>query len=88
MDAKTAFPLVSLAPEHGTLVQVSTALFVAVDSPCDSEPDLFAQLWQCFCKLAWLLWLALVALRRLRRQVVELRQQANYWRAQHQRAVG
>src|SRR5438132_443512 len=87
MDAKTAFPLVSLAPEHGTLVQVSTALFVAVDSPCDSEPDLFAQLWQRFCKLAWLLWLALVALRRLRRQVVELRQQANYWRAQHQRAV-
>lgn len=87
MDAKVSYPLVTRLPEQGTLVPISTALFVGADSYHDSEPDLFALLWRRFCKLAWFLWLALVALRRLRGQVVELRQQANYWQAQHQRAV-
>jgi transposase len=44
-------------------------------------------LWYCLGQLIVLLWLAWIALRRLRLQLVDLRLQANYWRAQHQRAV-
>lgn len=56
---------------------------------CDGlpEPDVVAWLWGRFCRLAVLLFLAVIALRRLRFQVIDLRWQANYWRAQHQRAV-
>ena len=86
MDAKTSYPLVCLSPEQGTLVPIS-ASFVGDDLPHDSEHDRFAWLWRRCCQLVWLLWLALIALRRLRGQVVELRQQAHYWQAQHQRAV-
>ena len=83
MDAKACDPLVSLAPQQGSLVPVSLTLAAG----SDSKPNLLAWLWRRFCKLAVLFFLALVALRRLRLQLVELRLQANYWRAQHQRAV-
>jgi transposase len=83
----TCYPLVCLPPEPGTLVPVSSAQVVSFDSPYQSEPDRLAFLWQCFCKLAWFLFLAAVILRQLRQQLVELRLQANYWRALHQRAV-
>lgn len=83
MDANTSYPLVSLSTQQGSLVPVSLTL--AVDR--EAKPDLLAWLWRRFCKLAVLFFLALVALRRLRLQLVELRLQANYWRAQHQRAV-
>jgi transposase len=66
-----------------------------------SEAERFAFLWRRFCKLACLFFLAVAVLRcfqrqllglhvylvELRRQLVELRLQANFWRAQHQRAV-
>src|SRR5271168_4126699 len=90
MDGNESYPLVVLPPEPGTLVPVSSALLDPLDSPHVSQQDLrafLAFLWRCFCRLALLFFIALLLLRRLRRQVIELRQQANYWRAQHQRAV-
>ena len=63
-------------PGQGALVPVSFPVVVRSDAPDDSEADRLAVLWQCFCKLAWLFFLALVALRRLRIQLVELRQQS------------
>jgi hypothetical protein len=89
MDANASYPLVPLSPPQGSLVPVSSTLSADFDAKpdFDSQPDLLAWLWRRFCKLALLFVLALVALRRLRLQLVELRLQANYWRAQHQRAV-
>src|SRR5712691_805731 len=90
MDGNESYPLVALPSEHGSLVSVASALVVDLDSPYDSEPDLravLAFLWGRFCKLAILFFITLTLLRRLRLQVIELRQQANFWRAQHQRAV-
>jgi transposase len=90
MDATTSYPLVPLPPEPRALVPVSSVLVANPDSPDHDEPDLralLALLWRCFRKLATLFLLALVALRHRRRQVLELRLQANFWRAQHQRAV-
>lgn len=83
----TSYPLVCLPPEQGALVPVPEKLVVSYDSPHDARPDRLAFLWQCFCKLAWFLFLALGMLRQLRLQLVELRLEANYWRAQHRRAV-
>lgn len=90
MDANSSYALVVLPPEHGALVPVSSALAVDGDAPADAEPDLralVAFLWRRFCKLAFLFLMARALLRRLRLQAIELRLQANYWRAQHQRAV-
>ena len=90
MDATVSYPLVVLPSEHGALVPVCSAVAFEPDARHDSEPDLraiLALLWQRFCKLATLFFVALVLLRRLRLQLSELRLQANYWRAQHQRAV-
>jgi transposase len=87
MDGNTSYPLVPLLPEQGALVPVATAL-VADPEPDDFSPaDLLAFLWRCFCQLALLFWLAVLVIRHLQRQLVELRCQANYWRALHQRAV-
>ena len=83
MDANPSHFLVPRPTEQAALVPVSSAL---VDDP-NFEPDLLALLWQCFCKLALLFFRALAALRRTRIQLIELRRQANFWRAQHQRAV-
>jgi len=85
MDATASHHLVSLPRQQRELVLVSSAL--VFDAWDHSEPDLFALLWQCFCKLARLFCFALVAVRRLRLQLIELRLQANYYRSQHQRAV-
>ena len=85
MDGAASHHLVSLPPQQRELVPVSSAL--VCEAWDDFEPDLFALLWECFCKLAWLFCLALVAVRRLRLQLIELRLQANYYRTQHQRAV-
>ena len=83
MDANVSYPLVPLPPEQRTLVPVCSE-----PGPQDDfEADLLALLWHCFCQLAWLFWLALMTIGYLRRQLVEWRCQANYWRAQHQRAV-
>ena len=83
MDANASYPLVPVPPEQGSLVPVSFAL----SDDCDSQPDWFLWLWQCFCELALLFLIALIVIRRLRRQLVEWRQQANFWRAEHLRAI-
>jgi hypothetical protein len=83
MDAQASYPLVCRPPEHGALLPASSVL----DAQCHSEADLLALLWRRFCQLAWLFFLALLLLRRCRRQLVELRLQANYYRSQHRRAV-
>jgi transposase len=83
MDANASYPLVPVPPQQGALVPVCWSL--AVERDC--HPDILAWLWQRFCKLATLFFLALAIVRRLRLQLVELRLQANFWRAQHQRAV-
>src|SRR2546423_6595991 len=87
MDVQAFYPLVPLPAEQRSLVPVSSALVADADSGCDSDPNLLDLLWQCFCKLAVLFFLALVVLRRLRLQLIELRLQANYYRSQHRRAV-
>ena len=89
MDAKISYPLV-LSSQHGTLVPLAAEPIVDLDSPGDAEPDpraFVAFLWRRFCQLAVLFFFAVALVRRLKRQVGELRQQANYWQAQHQRAV-
>ncbi len=83
MDANVSDPLVVRPPEHVTLVPVATGP-VADFEPA---PDRLAWLWQRFCKLAVLFFRLLAICRRLRRELIDLRQQANYWKAQHQRAV-
>jgi transposase len=83
MDESTHTCLACLPPEQGALVSVSTGLV----AEHDSELDLLTLLWRRFCKLAVLFFLLLALCRRLRRELVELRLQANYWKAQHQRAV-
>jgi hypothetical protein len=83
MDANASYPLVLLPPTPKSLVPVVPVF----DAEVDDEPDLLALLWQRFCKLAVLFFLLLAFMRRLRLQLIELRLQANYWRAQHQRAV-
>jgi len=87
MDGTTSYPLVPLPPEQGPLIPVSFALVADVDSP---EPDfraVAALLWRFFCKLSVLFFFAVLRLRERRLQITELRLQANYWQAQHQRAV-
>jgi transposase len=81
MDANGTFPLVPLPPEQGGLVPVSTAL---VEAEVDDDFEPWAWLWYGLCQLIMRL---CMSIRALQRQVVELRCQANYWRAQHQRAV-
>jgi transposase len=90
MDDSQSFPLVVLPHEHGALSPVCCDLVVDGEADQDSEPDLRGLiffLWKRLCRLAVLFWIALVLLRRLRLQVIEMRAQANYWRALHQRAV-
>jgi transposase len=86
MDGNRCYPLVLRPPEQGELIPVAP-LVVESDSPQDCDDEMLAYFWQCFCQLLLWLWLALVAVRHLRLQLIELRWQANYWRAQHQRAV-
>jgi hypothetical protein len=81
MDGEVSYPLVPVPPQ-GAVAPVAVEI-------CDGLPeaDVAAWLWGRFCRLAVLFFLAVIALRRLRFQVIDLRWQANYWRAQHQRAV-
>jgi len=88
MDA-TSYPLVPLPPEQGPLIPVSFALAADIDSRQCGEPDfraVAAWLWRLFCKLSVLFFFAVLRLRERRLQIIDLRQQANYWKAQHQRA--
>lgn len=87
MDANGCYPLVPVTPEHGALLPASTSLIVEPEFFDDDDFDPLACLWFCFCQVVLFFWLALLTIRQLRQQLVELRCQANYWQAQHQRAV-
>jgi len=80
MDGQDFQSLGSLPPEQRSLVPVCVVQL-------DAEPDPHARLWKQFCKLAVLVFLLLALVRRFRLRFIELRQQANYWQALHQRAV-
>src|SRR6266849_4653055 len=82
MDVNSSYPLVVFPTQQRTLVPVVTEIVSASDGQEDSQADPFV-LWRAFWRLALLLWLVL---RCWKRQIVELRWQANYWQAQHQRA--
>ena len=86
MDDNASYPLVRLPAQQGTLVSASTPVILDADSQEDSQPDPAAQLWRYLYILAWLFLLALVTIRRLRWQLIDLRCQATYWQTQHQRA--
>ena len=81
MDANASYPLVPVSQPREVVVAE-----LCDDLCCQCQPEL-ARLWRRFLKLVALFILAIITIRRLRRQLVELRWQANYWRAQHQRAV-
>jgi transposase len=87
MDANVVYPLIPLPPEPGKLVPVKATLVVDAELDHDGEPDFVSRLWRCFCLLTLFFWFTVLVLRRARQHIVELRCQANYWRAQHQRAV-
>jgi transposase len=89
MDSNGSYSLIPLPlpAEPRALVPVASPLVIDLDLRDAAEPAWLAWLWLRFRNLCWLLLLALVALRRLRQQLVELRQQVGYWRALHQRAV-
>ena len=72
---------------QGVLVPVCIPIVVDDDAAYDSADERLDELWQRFCNLAGFFFLALITLRWLQQQVVELRCQANYWQAQHRRAV-
>ena len=80
MVASGPFPLVPVAPEQGTLVPVSTTLEADFYDDVDPLPLLWDRL-RLFVTRSCSIICA------LQQQVVELRCQANYWQAQHQRAV-
>jgi transposase len=93
MAANVSYPLVPRSTQQEALVPSVQVVDAEVIEP-ETEDDraarsayLLAFLWRCFCRLAVLFWLAVLTIRHLRRQLVELRCQANYWQAQHQRAV-
>ena len=91
MDGSCSYSLVVRSPQQKPLVSASAPIDPIIlgydTADDDSTSDLIAGLRQAFCLLGLLFLLALEALELLRRQVVELRRQAHYWRAQHERAV-
>jgi transposase len=89
MDGNGFYPLVPVAQpaEPGALVPLALPLVVDADGGDEAATDALALLWQRFCQLFGLLLRALAVLRRLQRQLVEVRQQSGYWQAQHRRAV-
>jgi transposase len=88
MDGTESLPLVALPSGLKAPASVVDPIILGYDSSDDdSASDLVGQLWLVVCLLGQLLLLALDAIAYLRRQVVELRTQAHFWRAQHERAV-
>ncbi len=88
MDADTFYPLVprSPTPEDATTMLLDDGI---VESPPTPEEHLDALLFwlrQCLIVLLFLLLLAVAIIRRLRLQMVLLRQQSHYWQSQHRRA--
>lgn len=87
MDAESSYPLVVLPPEQGSLEPLPRQ-FILGGAPFDddTQADFVEMLQQAIVLLCQFVLCLLSALRGLQQLVAELRCQANYWRAQHQRA--
>ena len=86
MDCNGSYPLVVLPPDHGSAGSPRQFIIGGPQFDDDAQDDLVERLRQVILLLCQLVLSLLSALRALRLQVIELRCQANYWRAQHQRA--
>ena len=84
MDGNDSYPLVVLPSECDAATRQVVVGYVPLDDPtqADFTERLLQVIFLLCCFVLGLLW----TLRWVRLQVVELRCQANYWRAQHQRA--
>jgi len=89
MDGHGSYSLIPLPPpaEQRALIPLAGPLLFDAAAGDDDEPEWLAWLRLRLGKLCWLLWLAVVVIRRLRLHLAVLRQQAGYWQAVHQRAV-
>src|SRR5260370_23884806 len=87
MDGNISHPLVPLPAEQGAFVPVSAPLVVNSRPQDNASTDDPAFLWHCFCQLVFLFWVALLTIDQLRRQLIDLRCQTNFWQAMHQLAV-
>jgi transposase len=90
MDGPSPYPLVVLHnPEPLVLSSPHIYDFHSYHEPSDSdfENAEAATPFTLWCLLCWLLLIAREIIESLQLQVVELRRQAHYWQAQHQRAV-
>ena len=87
MDGNAAYSLVPLSPEQRTHGPVCEAFVIDPDPQDNATTDAFAFLWHCCCQLVFFLWVALLTIDQLRRQLIDLRCRANYWQAMHERAV-
>lgn len=84
MDAAGSYPLVDLPPDRGAVPRQMIVGGVPFDD--ETQADFVDLLQQAVALLCWYVLSLLSALRVVRLQVIDLRCQANYWRAQHQRA--
>ena len=88
MDGTVSSLRVVDPPDPGALVPLPRIVVRGASGDADAETDAVDRLEQTVARLwqfvAWLL----AALAALHRQVLDLRCQANYWRAQHERARG
>ena len=88
MDGTVSSLRVVGPPDPGALVPLPRIVVRGASGDADAETDAVDRLEQTVARLwqfvAWLL----AALAALHRQVLDLRCQANYWRAQHERARG
>jgi Transposase C of IS166 homeodomain len=89
MDGTLCYPLDASADQQRSLVPITLDPAATNHDHCGDTSDnaRLGVLWQCYGLLGQLYWLAVGVIRRLRLQVIDLRCQANYWQAQHQRAV-
>jgi hypothetical protein len=88
MDS-TGSPLrVVCPPDQGSLVAIPRIVVGGTPYDADDEADDVDRLEQAVALLCQFVAWLLAALKALHRQVIDLRCQANYWRAQHERARG
>jgi hypothetical protein len=80
MDVTLGHPLEVSHSQEQSLAPVPT-LSPASNADDNTFSSDSGVLWQCWC-------IVLATIHGLRLQIIDLRGQANYWQAQHQRAVG
>jgi hypothetical protein len=83
MDGTTCYPLIASTDQHGSLVPVTSVAAADQQDDSNDNSDSAGFLWQCWCFILDLL----AIIHGLRLQVIDLRAQAHYWQAQHERAV-